>query len=276
MGAQGMTPHAWGPSQVLETSSQWPLLSSSNLPTLALGFPVLRLGIPVLSPCTTSLSKFCLLGFSPAACFFWLRHFQSQFLIPLLLMLASVLPPAHEAISHKAGPLDPFPELLVLPHVCFSPSQDDSLPSTLSNQWHLISGFCLHFPAVLHPMPKHVQPQHLGAAIAGQVLPRACNLGIGMCLVKTEPLEDTAAKFLRSICWTWAKAKDLAKVGLFSHSWHQGRFFSMPNVMSVLQGMDILELTNWTVAKTFFWCGQNNIFSIILFLEVAELFSLKF
>ena len=170
-------------------------------------------------------------------------QFQSQFLMPLLLILASVLLPSHEAVSHKAAPLDLFPKLLVLPHMCFLPSQDDSLYSILSNHCHLISGFCLHFPAVLHPVPKHVQPQHLGAAIGGQVLLRACNLGAGACLVQTEPLEDIiAAKFLRSIYWTWAKAKHLAKFSLFSHSWHQGRSSSMPNVMSVLQGMDILEL----------------------------------
>lgn len=169
-------------------------------------------------------------------------QFQSQFLIRLLLMLASVLRPSHEAVSYKAALLDPFPELLVRLNTCFSPSQDDSLSSTLSNGWRLISGFCLHFPAVLYPVPKHVQAQHLGAAIGGQVLLRACNLGAGACLVQTEPLEDIAAKFLRSIYWTWAKAKHLAKVGLFSHSWQQGRSSSMPDVMSMLQGMDILEL----------------------------------
>lgn len=49
----------------------------------------------------------------------------------------------------------------------------------------------------------------------------------------------------------------------------------MPNVMSMLQGMGILELIDWMVARTFFWCGQNNIISIILFLEIAELFFTK-
>lgn len=177
----------------------------------------------------------------------WISHlqptfcppqFQSLFLIPLLLILASVLLQSHEAVSHKAAPLDPFPQApCPSTHVLLTKPGWQSFFHTLK----LLTSN-LHSPAVPHPVPEHVQPQHLGAAIVGQVLPGACSPASGVCLVQTEPLEDITAKFLRSIYWTWAKAKDLAKVGLFSHSWHQGRSFSMPNRMSVLQGMDILEL----------------------------------
>lgn len=81
------------------------------------------------SPCAASQFNFFSLCFWTAACF-----------LLLVFILASVLP-SHEAVSHKATPLCPSPQLPVLSCVSFSPSRDDRLSSTLLNHWHLISGF---------------------------------------------------------------------------------------------------------------------------------------
>lgn len=88
---------------------------------------------PALAPVLLSSPPGFSLWISHMQLTFYPPQIQSQFLIPLLLILLSILPPSYKAVSHQASPLDPFLELPFLLHMCFLPSQDDSLPSTLKS-----------------------------------------------------------------------------------------------------------------------------------------------
>lgn len=230
LGAEERTQDYWGPSQLLDTRSQWPILFAFQPSSF--------------DPGTCSLHHQAFLtGFFPFAAHFLALQMQFQFLTYLLLTLLSAF--CHtikfKSPSKSPGPLSWAPFLL---HTSFLPSQDDSLPSPLPNHWHLSPGFCLHFLAVLYPLPKHMQPQNLGAMIRGL---RACSLGAGVCLVQTET----------SLPNSWECLLHLSKGSAFSQSRSVSTFLtpdrssSMPNIMSMLQGMGILELINWMVVSIF-------------------------
>lgn len=207
-----MTLEAWGPSQVLETSSQWPLLSHFNPPTLAQSFPVPWLGISIPTPYAISL--FFSLGFSPAACLL-----PTSVPVPVAHPLAlypgsssSPIPWGSKSQSCTTGPLShaPCPSTYVLLTNPGWQTFFHSLKLLTSNL-----GFLPPLVAFLHPTSKHVQPQHLRSAIGGKFCSQPATWGLACAWyrwslwrtlllnsweVSTE-LEQMLSIWLKSVCF---------------------------------------------------------------------------